>query len=511
MRKYLLYSILAFTFSSCHLFKDSGKSVRPDNVVIKIVQINDVYEIDAINNGKNGGLARVAYISDSIKKQNPNTWFFLAGDFVNPSLLGTIKVNGERLQGKQMVDVLNHTGLDLVTFGNHEFDLKEADLQKRMNESNFKWTSANTLQIHKDGSKAPFAKTENNNNTPVSDYEIFKASNAKGQTVNFGVVSTTINSNPKDYVYYGDVYEEAKRAYNILSPKTDFVLGLTHISIDQDKELARQIPNIPLIMGGHEHNNMLHKVGKTIIAKADANVVSLYVHTLKYNTKKHKLKINSELVKVTDAYPSKPEVQSVVDKWNIILDQNLKAVISNPDEVVYDAIEPLDGTDFNSRNKQTNLGNIICKSMAYAYSNNVDGAFTNGGSIRIDDRLSGHITAKDIFRILPFGGSALLVEMKGELLKRVLEFGQHAAGAGAYLQRDNITQNNLGEWLIQNTILDPEKTYRIAMGDYLLLGLDIPFLKADTPGIIKVSTPKENELAGDVRKSIIQYFKSLKP
>ena len=86
-----------------------------ENIVIKIIQINDVYEIDAVNNGKSGGLARVATIRDSIANQNPNTWFFLAGDFVNPSLLGTIKVDGERLQGKQMIEVLNLASRSRVT------------------------------------------------------------------------------------------------------------------------------------------------------------------------------------------------------------------------------------------------------------------------------------------------------------------------------------------------------------------------------------------------------------
>jgi outer membrane protein OmpA-like peptidoglycan-associated protein len=41
------------------------------------------------------------------------------------SLERTIKVKGERISGKQMVEVMNAMEFDLVTFGNHEFDLKE--------------------------------------------------------------------------------------------------------------------------------------------------------------------------------------------------------------------------------------------------------------------------------------------------------------------------------------------------------------------------------------------------
>ncbi|HTO16002.1 MAG TPA: bifunctional metallophosphatase/5'-nucleotidase [Edaphocola sp.] len=496
------------SLSGCQFYKSINKASEADNIVIKIIQINDVYEIDAINSGKNGGLARVAHISDSIKSNYPNTWFLLAGDFVNPSLLGTIKYEGERLQGRQMIEVLNKSGLDLATFGNHEFDIKEADLQKRMNESYFKWTSANVQHVYSDGKQMPFYKINNHDTIPVSDFEIYKASNASGQSVNFGVISVTIPSNPKDFVHYGDIYEDAERAYNLAASKSEFVLGLTHVSIEQDKEIARKLPNIPLIMGGHEHNNMKHTVGKTVITKADANVVSLYLHTLNYNVKNKSLKINSQLIKVNDSYPANPEVQKVVNKWNQVLDENLKTLIDNPNQIVYQAKTPLDGTDEASRSVQTNLGGIICRSMSFAYNDMVDGAITNGGGIRIDDKLSGSISAKDIFRILPFGGQVLLVEMKGKLLKEVLAFGVKAVGNGAYLQRDNIDQNKKGQWVINGNVILDNRVYKIAINDFLLTGLDIPFLKKDAPGIIKIHTPNETDMAGDLRKSIIHYLKA---
>lgn len=120
-------------------------------ITMKIVQINDVYEIAPLGGGEFGGMARVGHIRDSIKELYPNTYLFLAGDFLNPSLLGTLKVDGERLNGKQMVEVLNTLNIDLVTFGNHEFDLSEEALQKRMNESRFAWTSANARHVTGNG------------------------------------------------------------------------------------------------------------------------------------------------------------------------------------------------------------------------------------------------------------------------------------------------------------------------------------------------------------------------
>jgi hypothetical protein len=58
-------------------------------------------------------------------------------------VLGTLKYEGKNIAGRQMVEVLNAMGLDLATFGNHEFDLKEAELLERLRESRFGWVSSN--------------------------------------------------------------------------------------------------------------------------------------------------------------------------------------------------------------------------------------------------------------------------------------------------------------------------------------------------------------------------------
>src|SRR5699024_2533025 len=146
---------------------------------------------------------------------------------------------------------------------------------------------------------------------------------------------------------------------------------------------------------------------------------------------------------------------------------------------------PWDGTDESSRSKQTNVGEVITKSMMKMYPETT-GAIVNGGSIRIDDELSGNITSKDIFRILLFGGQVLKVEIKGNLLSDVLDFGEKASGTGAYLQRHNFSKTSEGSWKIGNEKINPEKTYAVAMSDFLLLGLDIPFLTADHKDIVSV-------------------------
>src|SRR3970282_1090139 len=91
---------------------------------VVFIQLNDVYEIAPLEGGKYGGLARVASIIKEYKAKNPYTYIILSGDFISPSALGTSEYEGKRINGRQMVDVLNAIGLDFVTFGNHEFDYK---------------------------------------------------------------------------------------------------------------------------------------------------------------------------------------------------------------------------------------------------------------------------------------------------------------------------------------------------------------------------------------------------
>src|SRR5690554_2194827 len=235
------------------------------------------------------------------------------------------------------------------------------------------------------------------NKVQSSDYSILTAKGAAGNEIKFGVFGVTLPSNPKDYVYYGDIYDEAERAYNLALLKSDFVVGLTHVALEEDVEIAKRLPSLSLLMGGHEHYNMLEKVGSTIIAKADANAKSVYVHTLVYKIKEKDLFIHSDLVMVTDKTGSSPKVAHVVKKWADFLEIKLREVIDNPNEIIYHASIPIDGTDDASRSKQTNLGELIAHSMANAYKDQTNAAIVNGGSIRIDDKLSGEISSTDIF------------------------------------------------------------------------------------------------------------------
>lgn len=487
-------------------------SCKQNDEIIKFtfLQLNDVYEIGALGGGEFGGMDRVATLHQQLLQENPNTLLFMAGDFLNPSLLGNVKYEGERIKGKQMVEVMNAMDFDLVTFGNHEFDLSEKLLQERIDSSNFQWIATNIKHIT-NNKKEPYYVVKDTGRNVIPKTIIFDIKDTDGTEIKIGFFSATINSNPVDYVAYSDFYEGAKIAYNNLKTKTDLVFGLTHLKISQDKMLANMLPEVPLIMGGHEHNNMLVTVGNSKISKADANAKTVYVHRLIYNTKTKELALDSELVEINPNIVSDKEVAIIIDKWQAVLNKKIEEYSPKAYEVIFVAKEPLIGLDITVRKEQTNLGTMIAKAMAFAYDYQVDGALINGGSMRLDDNLEGNITGVDIFRVMPFGGSVLKVKIKGSLLKKILKYGRLKAGQGAYLQRYGFDHNNeTKKWFNKGKPINDNKIYTVAFSDYLLKGLDISFLKRENKDVIEVYTPKEDELSNDIRKAVIQYLKSIR-
>jgi len=478
-----------------------------DKISFTLLQLNDVYEISSIQGGNFGGMARVETIHKELLKENENTMLVMAGDFLNPSLLGGMKLNGEKIRGKQMIEVMNAMNFDVVAFGNHEFDIPKKDLQNRINESSFPWISSNVFNRTKESIK-PFYQEINGVKTPVKGSFIKEISDADGTNIKIGFISVCIPSNPKEYVLYKDMFSSIQKEYDLIKEEVDVVLGLTHVKIEHDREIARLLPNIPLIMGGHEHDHKNEMIGNVKITKADANAKTAYIHSINFNKKTKETSISSLLKIIDTSIVDDKKVKLVVDKWMEVMNSQISKIVENPYEIIYNTKIPLDGRDIPIRSNQTNLGQLIAKSMAYSYNNEVDCAIVNGGSIRIDDQLVGDINSVDAFRVLPFGGAVLKVKIKGSLLNKVLEYGNNAAGSGAYLQRSSIEMNDT-LFSINNSTINPSKTYTIAISDYLMKGFDIPFLTPNHPEVISVFHPVSTDISYDIRKSVILYLKTL--
>lgn len=464
-------------------------------VNVTLLHLNDIYEITPVEGNTRGGLARVATIRQQLLRQNPRTYTILAGDAFSPSALGTAKVNGKSLAGQQMVAVMNAVGFNYATFGNHEFDISEEQFYQRLKESRFTWVSSNVF--NKTGQPFP----------GVSQSQIINVKGDNGAVVRVGLIGVTLDANQPGYVTYRNPIQTAKEQARSLKGKVDILVAITHLSLAQDQQLAEAVPEIDLILGGHEHENIQQWRGRdfTPIFKADANARTVYIHNLLYDTQTRRLKIDSRIQPITDEIADEPQTAKVVNEWLEIGFKAFRASGFTPEEAIATTSVSLDGLESSVRNQSTNLTELIAQAMLSEVKD-ADLAIFNSGSIRIDDKIPpGAITQYDVIRILPFGGQVLAVEMDGNLIKRILEIGKANKGTGGYLQTGNVSlAPNSNTWLINGQPINPNRTYLVAINDFLASGREIglDFLNLQQPGIKLIGKKR------DIRLAVIEQMKT---
>ena len=119
------------------------------------------------------------------------------------------------------------------------------------------------------------------------------------------------------------------------------------------------------------------------------------------------------------------------------------------------------------------------------------------------------VTQYDIIRSMPYGGNILQVDMKGKLLSQILETGRLNVGSGGFLQYSSSAEYDPFSkfWRIKKEPIQDDKTYRVAISDFLLTGgeANMGFLTKDNPGIVKIY-PSDGI---DIRIPVISYMENL--
>jgi 5'-nucleotidase / UDP-sugar diphosphatase len=493
-RLLLLTVVLALTGCSATRPTPSASAALravDSTVAVTILHVNDVYEITPVENGRVGGLARLATVRRRLLAETPHVITVLPGDFYSPSALGTARVDGRALAGRQMVAVLNVLGLDVAAFGNHEFDLNEADFRARLAESRFAYVASNVTG---------------------ADWQLFPGT-ARHRILTFaspygpmrvGLVGATIASNPKPYVRYEDPIEGLRREAAAVRDSAHAIVALTHLAFAQDAEAAAKVPALDLILGGHEHDNIHAYRGAdfTPILKADANARTAYVHRLRLHPRRGLVGLTSELLPIKDTIPEDPAVAAEVQRWVEVGYAGFRAAGFDPTARVTTLPEAFDGREASVRNSTTNLTALLAEAFyrEAAARGGADLAVFNSGSIRIDDELpAGPATEYDVIRVLPFGGEVVTAEVRGATLDSVLTQGVANRGTGGWLQHHGLT-NEGGAWRIGGAPLDPRRLYRVATTDFLVSGREagLAFFSRRNPNVRVIATHR------DVRRAVIE-------
>lgn len=500
-----LGSLLLLFLFSCVAPRRSGSDA---GISFIILQLNDVYEIAPLEGGKSGGLARVATVKKELLAENPNTIAVIAGDFLSPSFVGTLKMSdGERIAGLQMVETLNAMGMDYCTFGNHEFDLKDAELlQKRIDKSSFQYVCANAFRADQ-GAQRPFTQ----NGKPVPPYVVHEFSAPDGKKVKLGITGVVLPFNKADYVAYTDVTQSFASAVNALKDKADLTIGITHLAVDEDQALAKAVPGLPLLIGGHDHTNMALQVGNTAITKADANAKTVYIHRFTWFPASGKVTLKSTLRNIGDDIPDEPGTKAVVDRWLGQVDGIAKGMGYQPDRKLLEAKSPLICTEVKVRSEQTNYGKLTAEAFEFVWPD-ADVYLLNGGSMRLDDNITGTVTEYDVLRTFPFGGPVARLHLPGAILKQLLDIGLvKNRTEGGYMQMNHVEVSGTG-YRIRNTPLDQNKTYSVILPQFVADGKEanLGFLKDFPAESREQFDTRGAAVKNDIRDIVIRYMMEVK-
>ena len=427
----------------------------PATTRFKILQVNDVYKIEGLEGGQSGGLARLRTLRKHLESDGTPVLLLHAGDAIYPSVMS------KYLEARPMIDVMNLLDGDasafdpklIVTFGNHEFDNKDPKiLFDRLKDSSFEWVATNTTLTVEN---APAIKK-----TMLVD--------AAGTRIGlFGLLYPL----QKSYVKTSDVLTSASVA--VASLREDgarVIIAITHEDMSDDVNLAKMVPGIDLVIGGHDHLYMQQLVNGTWIAKADADAKSVIVYdvTVPRTGPVHTTPLR---VVLDSTVPKDPTVDAAVGRWMTALSEKLGG-----NTTLGQTRNLLEGVEPAVRGRETALGNLLADVARAKMGTDV--AVVNGGSIRINDNIPpGPITKYDMEGIFYYTNKLVSVRVTGQQLLDMLRnsVSRVDAGDGRFLQVSGLRFTyhppqftvNASDVFVGDNPLDVNASYTLTVIDYM--------------------------------------------
>ena len=388
---------LALALLVAAIFSIAAQDKTQCNVKVTLLQVNDVYQFAPVDQGTRGGLGRIMTLKKSIQQENPNTLLLMSGDTISPS------VESITYKGAQMIEAWNAIGLDYATFGNHEFDFGPDVLKQRIGESKFGWIAANVV--------------DKTSNQPFGNAKRFVVREFGGVKVGiFGLVlpETKITSKPGNNVEFLNPCDTAKEIVSELHGQgVKVVVALTHLSMREDKEVAR-CAGVNLIIGGHEHTLLESHAGHATIFKMTSDARELGRIDLNISPTGELESIDWKVIPVDSTTPEAPEFAAIYRKYASLL-----AELASP---IGSTRVALDARSKENRTRETNVGNFITD--AFRKATTADVGFMNGGSVRADSIIGpGKLTQRDLLSMLPFKNKLVKIEVTGATLRAALEHG----------------------------------------------------------------------------------------
>lgn len=194
-----------------------------------------------------GGIARIATAAHALRKNHPNTLMLDAGDWAEGSIYFTEQAGSEALR------MMDRIGYDAVLVGNHDW-INGPDVLLESLENAAPRFSVLGTNLSADGyaRKKDFHKR-------ILPYAIKEVGGVKVALIGLATFEMIYDKffSPIQIV---DPFPLTRRLVKKLKKEADIIIVLSHNSVLMNENFLRAIPEIDLIIGGHDHRLLLEPV-----------------------------------------------------------------------------------------------------------------------------------------------------------------------------------------------------------------------------------------------------------
>ncbi|KGR85667.1 5'-nucleotidase C-terminal domain-containing protein [Lysinibacillus boronitolerans] len=456
-----------------------------DAFSLSILHVNDTH-------ARADKLPKLATAVKEQRETKKNVLTLHAGD----AFSGTLYFN--EFHGKADLALLNEIGFDAMVFGNHEFDLGSSPeghqaLADFVKGAKFPFVDANTdfsADAKFTGLFTDLVSSEPENGKIYSGI----VKEIDGEKVGiFGLTTEeTMDIASPDKITFTNYIDEAKKAVAAFEGMgVNKIIALTHIgyndnpNVDNDILLAKNVPGIDVIVGGHDHTKLEKPFVVDTNTVGEAKDATLIVQANEYVNYLGTLDVTFDGNGIVTKYEGE-----LIDLGKVVEDEALVKIlepftakvneVSNKEigvKIAEELANPRATEDnLNSvRSNETALGNIITDGMlakAQKYTDKtVVMALQNGGGIRAAIP-AGNITVGQVITVLPFGNTLALMDVTGAELKAAFEVSLKNAPkenggflhiGGAKLQYDS--SKEVGSRVVSIEYLDKATGKYVALED----------------------------------------------
>ncbi|MBO8131362.1 MAG: bifunctional metallophosphatase/5'-nucleotidase [Candidatus Marinimicrobia bacterium] len=337
-----------------------------------------------------GGYAYLAGIVDSLRGIYHDLIVLDAGDEFLGSPISSI------IKGYSQFIILNMLLPTAFCIGNHEFDYGVSNLVENIKKAKFDIITSNIKY------KGKYL------GLPLKRMVIDGVKVCIIGIIYDNLESSTLPENIRGVEILNPT-KVVKSIVDSLKEDVDIFILLSHWGVDNDKNIANEIGDLDIIIGGHSHTvlNTPITIGNTIICQAGSK--GSFVGFLEADVDTIKNVIKKFTYELIDVYPEeiKPNelVKNIVDSLENTVSQEMNKVIG------------ILKTPWERRfNGESNIGNWITDVMRKKFKTDI--ALQNSGGIR-KNMPAGEIRVRDIWEIVPFENEVVIIKVTGKQLLNI--------------------------------------------------------------------------------------------